>query len=105
MSTLKVYVTQSDIDEGGPQEPRSCPVALAFERAWTSLSPHLIDLSVNYTTIEVTLDDEEEIMPQPHAELSLPLEARDFIHDFDSDVRSVGPFEFVVEIPDELVDA
>ena len=79
--TIRVEVTEEDIAKGEKKDHCYCPLALAFKRA--GLKDPIVE---NYTA--------------EHAGglIELPLEACDFVHDFDLG-RPVEPFTFTVELP------
>lgn len=77
---MKITVTQEDIEEGSPNDPCGCPIALAIGRAIQRIP------AVHHKCIIIR-----------SKKYILPAEAQAFVHDFDNEVE-VKPFEF--EIPD-----
>ena len=78
---LTVEVTQQDIERGSLIECRSCPVALALQRA---------------TGREVEVAGPWFIFANSRRHFNLPESVRDFVAQFDSGV-AVQPFSFEIE--------
>lgn len=83
--TMRIEVTQEDIKKGERHSGISCPIALALKRA---LPGRHVGVS------EETADIGE------NARVLLPLEAQDFIDDFD-DGLGVDPFAFELDYSGE----
>lgn len=77
---MKIKVTQDNIDCGHRGNSAECPIALAF-KSQTSKE----EVCVDYDAI---FFDEDKC-------LLLPLEATNFIHNFDNG-EEVAPFEFEI---------
>ena len=81
---MRVTVTADDIAQGTPGSVRSCPIALAIDRATGNNGPlWKVDGECAYR------DDEPDHM--------LPEAAREFVRSFDVG-GYVEPFEFEVEV-------
>lgn len=83
MTTVTVEVTQADLDNGERKLCRSCPVALALQRA-TGTAWY-----VEYSGATICRGGERRV--------DFPLTVAEFIRDFD-DGAPVQPFSFVAEI-------
>jgi hypothetical protein len=88
----KIQVTAADIAHGLAGDCEECPIALAIYRA-------LSDAGVRVGTGGVTLYREGT-----NAMLALPEAATKFIVRFDHD-EPVAPFEFELDVPDEVLTA
>lgn len=94
MKTLKVVVTQGDIDAGCNIKPLSenCPIARAVQRALSPLKQSLYVVSVDGADIV--------LIPRSYGSeiiyYTLPKVARKFVRDFDNKTtrKTVQPFEF-----------
>ena len=89
MTAVRVQVTQQDIDDGKAGEAYRCPVALAARRAFPRqhvrvYAPCIMLIESGYPTFD------------------LPSEARRFVDRFDGGVH-VEPFEFDLDVPDDLL--
>jgi hypothetical protein len=89
---VTIQVTQEDINHGLAGDCEECPIALALYRA-------LSVAGVRAGTGGVTLYREGT-----NAMVALPVAAVRFIGRFDHD-ELVEPFEFELDVPDELVPA
>lgn len=89
---ITIQVTEQDISTGLAGDCEECPIALAIYRA-------LSDAGVRVGTAGVTLYREGT-----NAMLALPEAATRFIDGFDHD-EAVEPFEFDLDVPDEIVPA
>lgn len=81
--SIEVIVTREDIEKGVPESDELCPVALAVKR--------LFGFDWVYVGIGgcfIDIDNSEG------KRFSLPIEARDFIRDFDNG-KEVNPFIFM----------
>lgn len=87
MPTLRIDVTEEDIREGTPHDPRRCPVARAVERAGG---------------FECLVDGMYLYLGGDMPPLVLPESAQEFQHTFDGPGGrwQVLPFSFEVELPD-----
>lgn len=91
---LTISVTQEDIDNGEPEEPDACPIALSVERLvgannWIGVTD--VDLCIWSPKLEM----------QPYTQ-PLPRSAQKFVTRFDGG-KAVKPFRFRAVIPDELL--
>lgn len=85
---VMVQVTKADIDAGLRGWCRSCPIALALNRA--------LGCSVSVR------NDHFVVLDKPKRKIPLHVAAELFVEMFD-DGRIVHPFEFPQEIPDGVV--
>ncbi len=85
---VRVDVTQECIDAGDPSNSKTCPVAYAANQI-----DHLHRVEVNPYIIEFVYLDQ-------HYLIDLPMEAVEFIHQFDSG-KYVEPFSFEIELPEK----
>jgi hypothetical protein len=90
---IAVQVTQEDIAQGLAGDCEECPIALAIYRALSATT------GVRVGTGGVTL-----YRDHANAMLALPVAASRFICWFDHD-DVVEPFEFELDIPDEIAPA
>jgi hypothetical protein len=88
---VKIQVTADDIAKGEPQDGCYCPIARACLRVFPSL-PALV---VSHEDLFADADSNK------YPVAPLPVTARDFISRFDM-YRPVEPFEFDLDVPDEL---
>lgn len=89
-TTVRVRVTQEDIDAGVPSDGCNCPIALAIGR----VLPNGYCVDVGVTTVAV-FHSERKL---DYVEVALPYEAHAAILDFDfSDFME--PFEFDLSLP------
>ena len=86
MNSLKVDVTQDDIDKATPGSCGYCPIALAFKRA---------NKKTNWCS--VTLSSIEWTTHGAYFTWSLPEKLKDFIRRFDSRAE-VKPFKFTIHV-------
>ena len=77
---MRAYVTLDELEDGIPQSPDLCPIALAIEKACGCTLVKVYD--------EYVLIDGEEV--------ALPLKAQAFIEDFDEG-RKPYPIEFELD--------
>lgn len=89
---VKIQVTAEDIAHGLAGDCEECPIALAIYHA-------LHDAPVRVGTGGVTIYHEDT-----NAMVALPVAASRFISRFDHD-EVVEPFEFDLDVPDELLTA
>lgn len=87
---VTVSVTQDDIDHGIPEDGCACPIARAARRAIPSLPELVVGIY--------------ELFPSNIGRhlAELPDAAMAFIDRFDQN-GAVEPFEFTLDIPDELI--
>lgn len=86
VSTVTVTVTREHIDQGEQRSCSNCPIALAFDAA----IPDALDSSVTGGYASVWTDLRRVVTYE------LPIEAREFIQDFDEG-SPVSPFTFEAE--------
>ncbi len=86
MQTMRITVTQEDIDNGRRCDPDCCPVGRALSRAG------LIHYGVIGSAVMIK-DGQAHAMALP-----LPAPVRDWILDFDGS-RAVEPFSFELPVP------
>lgn len=79
--SLKIEVTQDDIDRGICQSPTRCAVARAIRRI---TGKRYVEVNADQTLVGQDFNTE------------LPKKAQDFIHRFDEDKKKVKPFSFVL---------
>ena len=84
--TLKINVTQEDIDKGEAGISNSCPVALAIKRSYGEL----VRVTVGCTRIYIS-----DIQKTKYKTCQTPLEVVNFMCDFDRQ-NPVEPFEFEI---------
>lgn len=84
---IKVKVTQQCINEGIPEDPSCCPIALAISGGDNRQS--FIAVNPQHVTLDFG------------AYYTLPIEAIGFIEDFDSG-KAVAPFEFEMTQQEEV---
>jgi hypothetical protein len=89
--TVHVEVTAADITEGRRKDCKSCPIALALNRAAPQFAPW-------YVTNNWAMGE-----PEVCWKIDLPAPARDFICDYDQRA-GVAPFSFTLELPKEYVE-
>lgn len=95
MRTIKIEVTQKHIDLGATESADSCPVALAIaDKLKTSDFNIGVEVYNSYMTFE--LEKEPYVI-----ECNIPESVEKFIKAFDAE-EGGEPFEFELEIPDEL---
>lgn len=93
MTTVRISVTQADIDAGEQGHCEKCPIALAFLRA----VPEAFDIDVNRCELEFDHPDDPS---GDGLSLDLPGRATGFIDDFDvHGATSVEPFSFTLSLP------
>jgi len=92
--TVKVEVTFDDILQGTPGACGSCPIALAAQRLLDT-DRFKVEVSL-LSLICLNLDGDLSGLAE------LPPDARAFIDGFDHGA-DVEPFEFEIELPDELL--
>ena len=80
--SVRIDVTQADIDHGRKRDDSKCPIALALTRMGYE------DVSVGSYIVWTKNDILRHILRRP-----TPPDASKFIHDFDND-RKVKPFSF-----------
>jgi alpha-ketoglutarate-dependent taurine dioxygenase len=90
---VKIQVTDQDIAHGLAGDCEECPIALAIYRALSATA------GIRVGTGGVTL-----YRDHANAMVALPAAASRFISRFDHD-DLVEPFEFDLDVPDELVPA
>lgn len=92
MSTVKIDVTQEDIDSGVQCSTMRCPIAIALQRATGN-----DNVSVGAQFAVIHQDGEDEIV-------DLPSQAVEFISRYDSgkyaNVTKPEPFSFTLELGD-----
>ncbi len=94
---MQIQVIQEDLFNGKRMSCRECPISLATNRL---LLPGLF---VNSSPYSITFyKDSKSRSKIPIWEVKTPLEARDFMHLFDTN-RDVVPWEFELEIPKEFL--
>lgn len=89
MKTIQIQVTQSDIDNGEPENSNICPIALAISRT----------LAIEPEDIEV-LDDFVDFSAAGLINAPLPVDAQRFIVRFDEELE-VMPFRFDLKMSKE----
>lgn len=82
-TSMKISITQSDIDQGKRHEARFCPIAMAASRAFHR------DIWIGW------IRGYSHPHVSPEVVFSLPADARVFVQEFD-DGKEVQPFEFEV---------
>lgn len=88
MKTKKlIRVTQKHIDDGTPESPWYCPVALALKDAG------LINVDVNEQYIDYTSFD-----PSGYFKIETPQKLKKFLHEFDCGEEEVKPIQFYVPL-------
>ena len=83
LKTIRLTVTQSDIQDGQPGHPEQCPIALAFSRRFG------LEVSVDGERVFIDTGDD-----MPGVQYKTPDEASDFIRLFDAH-KPVMPTCFV----------
>lgn len=89
MSKVKVTVTAEDITQGTRFDVYTCPIALAFKRAFPKV--HSSYVGIDAAFVEATENTKENANHYP-----LSTEAIDFVYDFDHG-KDVKPFSFEIE--------
>ena len=101
MRKITVNVTQEDIDDGIPEEPCDCPIALALRRTLGPESEASVDVAESGPDAGhayVGLFDQPDVR--------LPDACRQFIENFDTYGRDTPeawtpqPFSFELEVPE-----
>ncbi len=96
--SMRIEVTQDDINKGKRSRNRECPIALAIQRCIGK------DYSVGSNFI-CTAANNPNADCDPTNHYALPLAARRFIHDFDSIIHGlpdnpiIKPFTFNIDLP------
>jgi hypothetical protein len=93
---IRVEVTADDIAKGGAMSCGNCPVARALTRLGVKVE--VFGAGVDFY-VKGTVGYGDYI-----GYAVLPVEAREFIHAFDTD-REVAPFTFEIELPDAVIAA
>jgi hypothetical protein len=99
--SIEIHVTLTDIRDGRPCEPKTCPIALAILNK-------LAD--AGYVPISISVGGHHAYIDIPHTggsgmtvyHYNLPPEASRFVRDFDGDM-SPEPFSFVMTLHDSYV--
>lgn len=81
---IRIYISQSEIDNGKPKKPSFCPIALSANKILNCISVGTRFMYINTWHMNET-------------RLLLPPEAVQFIRSFDRGLP-VQPFDFVVEL-------
>ena len=85
--TVRVNVTQEDIDHGLPNSAIACPISLALRRV-----PEIAQFDCFVWGSGITLGDND---------VALPASAREFIERYDEKGRRrAKPFSFNLEVPE-----
>ncbi len=90
MATLKVDVTQDDIDQGMPGDAMDCAVALALQRA------------TGRANFGVRVEEDQIVVLGESA--PLPMKIQEWMNRFDAG-HEPAPVSFTVELPDEVIAA
>ena len=92
VTNVTVSVTKDNIFYGEPFGTSSCPIALALN---SILDQHRVAYSVFNNVVICFIGENTK-------KLILPIEARSFIKDFDSQ-KAVQPFNFQLVVPKKLL--
>ena len=92
MNTIRIQVTENDIDSGAQDSPTDCPIARALRRACpNSQFVYVGDDFASLNRIPCELSNCKQI--------DLPEVAREFVRQFDKG-GDVEPISFEMQIPD-----